>query len=571
MNFIKKKPNKVARGLLISYSGYPDKLSYFMPDNGLANLAGALLSSGHLVQILDVETINFVGESCCGEVRALMDNIFNVMKYSAVNREILLDDLKLLRRVVNNRQNKIQYEIAEKIVKVIQTEGINFVGFKLWEGIGYKGSVRIAEFVKKKCPNILLFAGGPHADLYFDVLMQKTKVFDAISFGDGEETILSLAKFAIERKPKLKDIPNIAFHDGSNLYVTKRKWIDNLNCLPNPCYIDDIYPAMSHDNKIKVITLDESRGCSNLCHFCIHPVKSGTVIREKNSTRVYTEIKHLIDDYGYSCFRFAGSSPHLNKSDDIETGYEKNSKPNILYTSFLHAADIKFLDMKKAREDGCYAVFIGLESANTKLLTEVYGKKATIDEIAEAILQSKDASIYTVVSIIFPGPNENIETRNDTLSFLLSTQPDSVLIMPPRIHPHTEWYRNYERYGFSFDSDDYLTKLMEFERSKFIPTPWADPFCFAVNGKDYKTQILEAEDFANELQSNGITVGVSDEVALLAYLAGYRDAEYEFKNRISTAFLTGRTEVLREVVRKINDSVSKIAEHSKVSVKQFSP
>jgi radical SAM superfamily enzyme YgiQ (UPF0313 family) len=364
---------------------------------------------------------------------------------------------------------------------------------------------------------------------------------------------------------KSKDIPNIAFHDGSSLSVTKKRWIENLDCLPNPCYTDDIYPAISHNSKIKVITLDESRGCSNLCYFCIHPVKSGTVIRKKTLTRIHTEIEYLRDNYGCSCFRYAGSSPPFIETDERSVNFEKSFKPGILYTSFLHAGDIEFFDMKKAHRNGCHAVFIGLESANTKLLAEAYGKKATSDQIAKAISQSKEAGIYTVVSIIFPGPNENDQTRNDTLAFLLSTRPDSVLIMPPRIHPRTEWYHNPDRYGFSFDTDDYLTKLMEFERCQFIPTPWADPFCFRVNGKDYKTQILEAEDFAGELQNNGITVGVSDEVALLAYLAGYQGVEQEFKNRISTAFLTGRTEALKRVVKKINDSISKVAKYSKVS------
>ena len=43
----------MARGLLVSYAGYPYTPSSLMPDNGLANLAGALLEAGHDVSIVD--------------------------------------------------------------------------------------------------------------------------------------------------------------------------------------------------------------------------------------------------------------------------------------------------------------------------------------------------------------------------------------------------------------------------------------------------------------------------------------------------------------------------------------
>ncbi len=48
----------MARGLLVSYAGYPYTPSSLTPDNGLANLAGALLEAGHDVRIIDYGTVS---------------------------------------------------------------------------------------------------------------------------------------------------------------------------------------------------------------------------------------------------------------------------------------------------------------------------------------------------------------------------------------------------------------------------------------------------------------------------------------------------------------------------------
>ncbi len=358
-----KKNIKKARGILIGYSGYPDKLNFLMPDNGLANLAGSLLSVGHSVKILDVETIDFIVNSCRTEVKHLMNQVAILIRNKDTNEYKLVEALKSLECAMQLHQEKLQYEMAQMLTATVRAEDIHFIGFKLWEGIGCKGSIRIAEYIKKECPNIHLFAGGPHADLYCDVLFKQTKVFDAIALGDGEETIIGLAEFAIDKR-RLDDIPNIAFWDGSTVYRTHRRWIEDINDLPIPCYDDEVYPAMRGNNKIKVLTLDDSRGCPNLCHFCIHPQKSGAILRKKSEFRIRSEIEYLKNSYGYSCFRYAGSSPSLTALGNTDVPPEIHPKGNMLYTAFLHAGDIGHTDLQKAHEQGCYAVFIGMESAN---------------------------------------------------------------------------------------------------------------------------------------------------------------------------------------------------------------
>jgi len=49
--------SKLKKWLLVNYAGYPYAPNSLMPDNGMANLAGALIKSGCEVEILDYGTV----------------------------------------------------------------------------------------------------------------------------------------------------------------------------------------------------------------------------------------------------------------------------------------------------------------------------------------------------------------------------------------------------------------------------------------------------------------------------------------------------------------------------------
>jgi hypothetical protein len=536
-------------------------LSYFMPDNGLANLAGALLAAGHAVTILDYGTPALVTRSCGGAAEEPRRALCAYRRAEDQDGTRLLEILGALEQAVRQQQLVVQREIAQDIIDRIRRERIDFVGFKLWEGSGYKGSVRVAEWIRQESPTVCLFAGGPHADLHGRTLLSRTSVFDALAVGDGEETITALGEFALGRR-RLSDIPNVMFRDGSELRVTRRQWIADLDRLPVPCYAEDVYPALGGPGKIRVLTLDDSRGCPHQCHFCLHPLKSGTRRRRKSPARIQAEMAHFQERYGCSCFRLAGSSSLLLASRDRGASCTTAQPARVRYTGFLHAGDARHIDLARAHAQGCYAVFIGLESADARLLQEVYGKKTTRDEIAYAITAARQAGIYTAVSVIFPGPYETEDTRGETIDFLAATRPDSVLVLPPRILPGTAWYHHHRHYGFAYTADDVLGRLMEFERPHFLPVTHSESLGYTVNGKDHSAHTHEAAAFVAELERRGLTVGVSDEAALQAYLAGYGGREAQFRSKVARAFRTGQTEQLEHWVRLINQEASRLARPS---------
>ena len=322
------------KSLLISYAGYPFSPTSFLPDNGLANLASSLVNAGHTTKILDFNTPSIVGRLYPSPFAKQMTPI--VDKFMQGHRLSFYEILKfwlMEKKLSNYQKNEVGF-IGREIYQLVKEENIDFVGLKLWNGDGFTGSLRIARELKKMDPELHIFAGGPHVDVFREHIYTATNDFDALVYGEGEETIAMLARY-VEGKQDIDDIPNLIFKKNNKIVTTPIKRIADLDSLPYPVYDEEIYPAMKNNEKIKMIVLDESRGCNNSCAFCIHPLKSGR-LRVKSAKRVVDEILLMRKKYGINVFRYAGSSTPVELMEEIAKEILKR-KLKTEYTTFGHA------------------------------------------------------------------------------------------------------------------------------------------------------------------------------------------------------------------------------------------
>lgn len=263
----------MSKCILISYAGYPFTLSSLLMDNGLANLAGALVRAGHQVKILDFGTVSTIKRLIPPGHNEKLNELFK--KYGPQN--IYKDGLKELTEVnneVERFQNQKAREIGRDIADFIKKEQADFAGFKLWNGDGFTGSIAMAEEIKKEIPGFPIIAGGPHVDMYEEYILDETDVFDILAYSEGEEIIVDLANYFEGKLTGPEKINNLIFKKNNKVIKTERKWIEDLNTLAFPVYDEDVYLAMKGNEKIKIIVLDESRGCSNCCNFCMQPKKA---------------------------------------------------------------------------------------------------------------------------------------------------------------------------------------------------------------------------------------------------------------------------------------------------------
>ncbi|MDD5687861.1 MAG: radical SAM protein [Elusimicrobia bacterium] len=543
--------------LLINFAGYPNEPFNFMPDNGLANLAGALMRENHKTKIWDCSTVDVVEKlfpyEYSDEYRNLSKKI--MQSISAGDKPVTkdLDMFYDLSGKIESRQTKSIKDIGNEISKFVKNGNFDFIGFKLWSGAGFEGSMIIAEELKKNNPKLPIFAGGPHVDWFNERVFDVTNVFDVLVYGEGEETLPLLANY-VEGKVLLKDIPNLIYKENGKTITTPMKRVDDLNKLALPVYDDDVYLAMKDNQKIKIFLIDESRGCPNSCNFCIHPLKSGGRWRTVDAKKVVDRIESLIHKYGVHGFRFAGSNPPPNHRRNIASELLKRGI-NIVYSSYAHIGNSTEQEYKELKKSGCCALAFGVESGSQEILSKSLNKKTKVEQIDDTIEKCRKAGIYAIASIIMPAPGETEATKNETLSRLLKIRPDSTVVFFPIITLGTEWEKNMDKFGFKINKPkEFFEKAMTYKTNTLCPPPlWPKVDDFLLDRKSFEKLAEETANFVKLLSQNNMTTQLFDQVFLVAEFSGM--SPKEFGDKSHNYLHTGDRNALYKMVSEINENV----------------
>jgi len=360
------------------------------------------LEAGHETLILDYSTVNAIermvpqniGEVLTDAYEAFQDDMKSEGKLSEKTSNLLVElDGKL-----ECHKEKEFIKIADEIINRIDEVNADFIGFKLWTGDGFYGSEKIARHIKRKYPDLKIFAGGPHVDWFKENIFNYTDVFDALSYGEGEETIKLLSEY-VEGQRQLSDVPNLIYKHNGNIEFTPLKRVAALNSLPEPIYDVEIYPAMEGNQKIKFIMLDESRGCPNACYFCTHPQKSGNRWRTRDVKQIADLMERLGSKLGTNVFRLAGSNTPTRLKNELAIEII-NRGLKVKYVCFGHARAANQVDYNLLRQSGCISLFFGVESGSQEILDRDINKRVRVDQIISALKQAKEAKPDSVLNLM---------------------------------------------------------------------------------------------------------------------------------------------------------------------------
>ena len=542
------------RWLLVNYAGYPFAPNSLMPDNGLANMAGALLGQGKEVEILDYCTVTTIRRMTSPRLHARLAKGWNTIRtpgQGPLYRLKQLTTLVSLQRGERERRRlreQAVVAIGDELVTRIRERGIDAVGFKLWNGDGLEGAGWLAAHIQHQCPGVMIFGGGPHVDLFLDRILRRYPVFDALVYGEGEDTIRHLAERGKERAA-YPGIPNLIYLDAGTVRTTAEQIVENLDELPFPAYGPDVYPAMAGDEKVKVIVIDESRGCQNECAFCAHPVKSHRRVRLKSIGRLLREVRELDTRHGFRAFRFAGScTPYaLLNAFAAEVVQQRLS---IRYASFAHIRENEEADFELMRKSGCLALFFGIESGSQRIL-DVMRKRISVAQTRDAIRRCREAGIFVVGSLIFPAPGEDAESEAETLALIPQLGLNSIMLQAPIVAPRTDWFDMPEKYDIVFQNKEhYLDEAMGWKVKLQLPPRFWDALPIRIGGQDYKQILARAGALGRRIGRMGIPTSISDETYLMSVEADMDPTC--FRDEALTAFYAGDTGSIETLVRRIN-------------------
>ena len=315
-------------------------------------------------------------------------------------------------------------------------------------------AIQVIKDAKSIEPHILTVMGGPHATFCDRETLETFPELDMIVLGEGEETIVELAREA-EKGHEWAKIEGLVYRNGSEIVSTGfRRPIADVDSLPVPAR--HLIPLGRYRALSMPISMTTSRGCPFKCIFCVGRKMVGSRVRYRNPQAVVDEMAYL------NTLNFH----QINLADDLFTANKKHCLAvcneiidrnlKIEWTSFGRVDTVSMEILTKMEEAGCHAISFGVESANAAILKTIR-KGITTDQVISAVKMCKDAGIMAHISFILGLPGETPETLKETVDFgerlkELGAYHGFHLLAP---FPGTEVRQESDKYGIKILTDDW--------------------------------------------------------------------------------------------------------------------
>lgn len=387
----------------------------------------------------------------------------------------------------------------ETIEKEIERRNPDLIGITNLFTAQLPNAIRVAEIAKKVKSNSIVIVGGNHATVQPEDFFYKTKAVDIVCIGEGEYTMLEIAE-AYKDKRSLKNIPGTVVRENGQLKMNqKRKYIDDLDTLPFPAYhlvnVRDYFvlnkmgfedrPIWRYSDSERTISMITSRGCPFNCIFCSIHSHMGRKWRAHSSDYVLRHLEFVIKWHNVKHIHFEDDNLTLNalRFERIIDGM-KERRLNVTWDTpnGVRADSLTFPLLKKFKENRCIYIILGVESGNTRVLSEIIDKRLDLKRVTEAASWCKKITLNLHAFFVIGFPGEKINEMQDTLNFALEMYkkydvPPTLFIATPLIG--TRLYK--------------VCKEKNYLMRETSPENLAKVTCG--NGL---TGLIETEDFTNE-------------------------------------------------------------------------
>lgn len=268
-------------------------------------------------------------------------------------------------------------------------------------------------------------------------------VFDAAVVGEGEVTIVELARAVLRDRRGISGIRGIAVKTGGLVRAAEpRPRIENIDALPFPAR--DLFDDAGYkkywlrEYGYTVTSMITSRGCPHTCGFCSKPVFGG-VVKVRSAGNVVDELSEIADRgydrvwMGDDCFTY-----DTQRTIDICQGIINRGLD--LRWECLSRVDGVTPDVLDAMRDaGCARLFFGLESGDDRIL-KAMRKQATFAEGRAAIELAGNHGLKTGAFFILGYPGETNESLARTVNASSALPLDYLSYTVPYPLPGTDLY-----------------------------------------------------------------------------------------------------------------------------------
>lgn len=355
----------------------------------------------------------------------------------------------------------------KSLSNLLREEKPDIIGVGDSESLYAHEAIRVLNITKEINPHTITVAGGAHfPNLVEDSLLNQP--IDFIVKGEGEYTLLELAKAIRDGEQNFRNIEGIAFKEDNMIVETDpRPLIENLDELPFPAY--DLMPMHEYGKARFLfspggITIHHSRGCIHTCKFCVwwtqmadRKIIDGKNIlrprwRTKSVERTIDEIKILYYKYNKRYLLFVDDSWNIDSSWNehfAEAFLKEDIK--IRWYAFMRA-DLLLRDekkgiLKKLAKSGLSHISIGVERVEDDELKNMGKTCYSRDMIKECMLMLKNKypQIFRQATFIVGTRNESRESFFQQVKYAREIEPDYPAFHPLTPLPGTQLWEEVQR------------------------------------------------------------------------------------------------------------------------------
>ena len=281
--------------------------------------------------------------------------------------------------------------------------------------LNYSIARRMLKVCKAFDPHIFTVIGGPHVTFALEETLLQSPWIDAIVIGEGERTLVELARAVAENKD-IRHVPGIAFADGDRVVKTStRRLIENLDQLPLPAR--ELLPMARYRALGTPCTVITSRGCPYSCIFCSGHRMFGPRVRFRSPGLVVDEIEKLQRDFGLAKINIVDDTFTLNHNHARAVCDEMLRRNLKMKWSVFARVDRISKDLAQLMSRaGCEWVLFGVESADEGILKTIK-KGTTPEDVRRGVKIAAEAGINVFNSFILGLPGESRDTAHKSLAF----------------------------------------------------------------------------------------------------------------------------------------------------------
>jgi anaerobic magnesium-protoporphyrin IX monomethyl ester cyclase len=310
----------------------------------------------------------------------------------------------------------------------------------------------LCQKIRAAIPEALIVLGGPHVSALPERTLQEISHADVACMGEGEQTMLELARIADQAD--LSGLMGICFRRDDGLVVrnAERPFIKDLDTIPPPARhllpIDKYHLTASRvSGSAFCPTIIVARGCPFGCTYCSRTF--GRTFRAHSIERIMSEIEYLVETYDIRQLNIEADTLTVKKSflrALCEAFIERGLATRIHWTceSRVDTVDADILALM--RKAGCWQISYGVETGSQRLL-DLINKGVTLAQVEQAFRLTKAVGISIRGFFMLGLPTETRSESMATIAFAKKLDPLWAQFTITVPYPGTAMFRELEAAG----------------------------------------------------------------------------------------------------------------------------